>query len=260
MQPATRLPIDILPQPDDATCGPTCLQAVYRYFGDDVPLAELIPTVPTLPAEAGGRGTLAAMLGCHALKRGYSARIYVLNLNVFDPSWFPRGSEAPADSRMLREKLRLQSAAKAGDEPKLGIATSWYLEFLERGGEIAFGEISPRLIKDLLSQHQPILTGLSSTYLYHHVREYGQDDVEDDIRGAPQGHFVILMGHDPARKSVLVADPHGDRSAFGTHVYEVSMSRVIGAILLGVLTYDGNLLMIRPRDGQRGGPTRTDRS
>jgi hypothetical protein len=37
------------------------------------------------------------------------------------------------------------------------------------------------------------------------------------------------------------------------------MSRVIGAILLGVLTYDGNLLIIRPRDARRGAHTRTDR-
>jgi len=246
MHPATRLPIDILPQPDDVTCGPTCLQAVYRYFGDEVPLADLIPTVPMLPVESGGRGTVAAMLGWHALRRGYRARMYVVNLNVFDPTWFPSGHDGPANPAMLREKLRLQAAAKGAEFPKLAIATSWYLEFLDRGGEVAFGEIEPGLIEDLLSKKHPILTGLSSTYLYHEMREQDTNDVDDDIRGLPQGHFVILMGSDPARRTVLVADPHGDRSAYGSHVYEVAMSRVIGAILLGVLTYDGNLLIIEP--------------
>ena len=33
-----RLVLDMPGQPDDSTCGPTCLHAVYRYHGDDVPL------------------------------------------------------------------------------------------------------------------------------------------------------------------------------------------------------------------------------
>jgi hypothetical protein len=247
MHRATRLPISISPQPDDVTCGPTCLQSVYRYFGEEVPLEELIATVPTLPAEAGGRGTLAVMLGCHALRRGYHAQLHSLNLNVFDPTWFPRDASRPGDPDVLREKLRLQAAVKAPTDAKLGVATIWYLEFLDRGGEICLGEMSSRLIGRWLTQGQPILTGLSSTYLYHHIREYGPNDDDDDIRGVPQGHFVVLIGHDHARRTVLVADPLGDRSTFGTHVYEVSMARLVGAIMLGVLTYDGNLLIIHPK-------------
>ena len=34
------LPITILPQPDDTTCGPTCLHAVYGYYDDSIPLQE----------------------------------------------------------------------------------------------------------------------------------------------------------------------------------------------------------------------------
>ena len=247
MQRANRLPIEILPQPDDVTCGPTCLQAVYRYFGENVPLEEVVATVPTLPVQTGGRGTLAVMLGCDALRRGYRARLYSLNLNLFDPTWFPGGPAQPADSGVLREKLRLQSAAKAQDDVKLGVAATWYMEFLDRGGEICLGELSSRFLTTWLAEGQPILTGLSSTYLYRHAREFGPNDDSDDIRGLPQGHFVVLTGHDSARRTVLVADPLGDRSTFGTHVYEVPMARLVGAILLGVLTYDGNMLIIRPQ-------------
>jgi len=39
---AFRLPVQILPQPDETTCGPTCLHAVFRYFGEDVPLKRII--------------------------------------------------------------------------------------------------------------------------------------------------------------------------------------------------------------------------
>ena len=33
---SVRLPVRTLPQPDETTCGPTCLHAVYRYWGETV--------------------------------------------------------------------------------------------------------------------------------------------------------------------------------------------------------------------------------
>ena len=64
------LDLEIELQPDDATCGPTCLQAVYRYYGDLESLEDVIAEVPQL--ETGG--TLAANLAIHALKRGVPRR------------------------------------------------------------------------------------------------------------------------------------------------------------------------------------------
>lgn len=49
--------VPILPQPDDTTCGPTCLQAVYNYYGDNVSVEEVIAGVRVLPEG----GTLAAL-------------------------------------------------------------------------------------------------------------------------------------------------------------------------------------------------------
>src|SRR3990170_1990178 len=93
--------IEILPQPDDTTCGPTCLHAVYRYYGDDIALEDVIADVE--PLESGG--TLAVLLGCSALRRGYGAMIHTCNLEVFDPTWFRRGVD-------LAERLRAQAAVK----------------------------------------------------------------------------------------------------------------------------------------------------
>ena len=101
----------------------------------------------------------------------------------------------------------------------------------------------------------PILTGLSSTYLYRRSREYGPLDDDDDVRGEPQGHFVVLCGYRRARRAVLVADPYLEHpKAPDTH-YEVSLERVVGAILLGVLTHDANLLMIEPGTHRAAPPT-----
>jgi len=38
----TKLRVEILPQPDDFTCGPTCLHALYRYFGENLRLEQVI--------------------------------------------------------------------------------------------------------------------------------------------------------------------------------------------------------------------------
>jgi ABC-type bacteriocin/lantibiotic exporter with double-glycine peptidase domain len=78
------LNFDIKAQPDEVTCGPTCLHALYQYYRDEIGLKEVIAEVKSLKSG----GTLAVMLGNHALKRGYKASLYTYNLNTFDPSWF----------------------------------------------------------------------------------------------------------------------------------------------------------------------------
>jgi hypothetical protein len=47
---------------------------------------------------------------------------------------------------------------------------------------------------------------------------------------------------------VHVADPLQDNPRYGSHYYTVGMQRLLGAILLGVLTYDANLLVLEPPD------------
>src|SRR5258708_4515449 len=124
----TKLQVEILPQPDDFTCGPTCLHALYRYFGDRLPLEQVIAEVPVLD----NRRTLDVLLANHALGRGYSACIYTYNVQMFDPTWFSR------EGIDLAERLRTQLEHK--DSPRLRIATEAYLLYLRRGGELRFEE------------------------------------------------------------------------------------------------------------------------
>ncbi|HWC88765.1 MAG TPA: C39 family peptidase [Pirellulales bacterium] len=233
----TQLTLEILPQPDGFTCGPTCLQAVYRYYGDKVSLEQVIAEVPHL--EDGG--TLDVLLACHALRRGYQAKIFTYNVQMFDPTWFgPR----PFNPVPIKEGLRKQMEFKKS--PKLAVATEAYLEFLDRGGVLRFDDLTTGLIRKYLSRGIPLLTGLSSTYLYRSAREYGPAQEFDDVRGVPSGHFVVLCGYDATNRQVLVADPLGNNPVSASNPYPVSIDRVIGAILLGIITYDANLLMIEP--------------
>lgn len=231
---AGTLELEMLPQPDDTTCGPTCLHAVYRYLGDATHLQTVIREVTRL--ENGG--TLAVMLANHALRRGYRATIYTYNVQLFDPTWF---TQSGID---LHAKLVAQAAAKR--DQTLRIATGAYLEYLKFGGNIRFEDLTTRLIRKHLVAGVPVLTGLSSTYLHRAPREFGPKDDEDDIRGQPAGHFVVLCGYDKVQRTVRVADPlHPNPLGLGT-MYSINIERVLCAILLGVLTYDANLLVIEP--------------
>ncbi len=188
----------------------------------------------------GTGGTLAAFLGLHALHRGYRATLYTYNLELFDPTWFtePEGK--------IGERLQQQAMAK-GTKRRLQAATEAHLEYLDAGGGVLFEELAPDLIRRILSRGLPIMTGLSATYLYGCAREvFGSDGRAryDSIAGYPTGHFVVLHGYDPSTDSVLVADPfHGNPLSDG-HSYRVGIVRLLGAIMLGVLSYDGNLLVI----------------
>lgn len=235
----SRLQIDIQPQPDDFTCGPTCLQAIYRYFGDEVPIEQLLSEVEMLDTG----GTLAVHLACHALRRGYRATLYTYNLRVFDPTWFRPGVD-------LKDKLAQRLHLRA--EPRLHGACAAYLQFVTLGGRIDLEDLTPALIRRYLKKDVPILTGLSSTWLYRDARESGPDDEADDVGGDPQGHFVVLCGYDSTQRLVLVADPYEQNPVSGySQRYEVPIERALCAILVGLLTYDGNLLIITPLDPKR---------
>jgi hypothetical protein len=229
------LRVQMRKQPDERSCGPTCLQAVYSYFGLDLEIQELIDAIPQL--ETGG--TLAVQLGCDALRRGFDATIYTYNLQLFDPTWFL------TKTSNLREVLAEQVRCKP-DDGRLAVATARYQDFLGNGGRIRHEVLSPWLLARFLRKGTPILTGLSSTYLYETARELPDEDRPDDIRGSPVGHFVVLSGYDPVTESVALADPWPDPQA-PDQLHVRPLYRVLSSILLGVLTYDANLLVIKPR-------------
>lgn len=232
-----RIQLDMKQQPDDYTCGPTCLHAVYNYYNDKIDLDQLISEVHRLD----DGGTLGVMLANHALDRGYKAIIYTYNLKIFDPTWFdiPQGLL----SVKLSQMLELQDS-----DSKMAKAITCYLQFLKKGGEIRFKDLNGNLLRYYLKREIPILTGLSSTYLYRCARERDTDDkmVYDDIAGEPTGHFVVLSGYKLNNRTVRVSDPYSSNPKYLKHYYDVKVDRLINAILLGILTYDANLVVIEP--------------
>lgn len=228
------LAIAMLAQPDDTTCGPTCLHAVYRYYGHKLSLSRVIADVPKL--ETGG--TLGVLLAIDALRRGFQVTIISYNLQIFDPTWFTLS--APE----LIAKLEAQERVRRS--PKRQLAIRAFVTFLRLGGKVLFEPISGALLRRYLNRNHPIIAGLSSSYLYQAMREWGPDDEPDDLRGNPTGHFVVLSGYNRSRRQVSIADPLQSNPHSPTRAYSIGVDRVMSAILLGVLTYDANLIVIEP--------------
>lgn len=232
-------PLKILTQPDDITCGPTSLHAVYNYFKDKISLEDVIKQISYL--EDGG--TLAVNLGIHALKRGYNTELYTYNLDVFDPSWF-NGKD-----QNIVDKLSKQLDYKKGK--RFREATMAYINYLELGGALTYRNLTVNLLKSYFERKLPVLAGLSATYLYQYKREYTNSknqSVYDDIKGEPMGHFVVLSGYDDEKRNIVVADPYKTNPISGDNYYSVKVTRLINSILLGIVTYDANLLIIQPKD------------
>ncbi|TVQ61533.1 MAG: hypothetical protein EA379_06250 [Phycisphaerales bacterium] len=237
-----RLSLDILAQPDDTTCGPTCLHALYRYYGDDMPLERVIDETQRLRHG----GTLAVLLAKHAMRRGYKVQIYTYNVHVFDPTWFEPGAGD------MRDLLRAQIKRKR--DARIRFASRAYIEFLDMGGEIYLRDLTRDLIRKHLDRGVPILTGLNATYLYREARERQRDGKPDPIGGESTGHFVVLSGYDREERTVSVADPLESNPVSRTTSYDVDIDRLMCSILLGIATYDANLLIIRPGDS-KGSPS-----
>jgi hypothetical protein len=75
--------------------------------------------------------------------------------------------------------------------------------------------------------------------------------VFDDVRGEPAGHFVVLCGYNPKERNTLLADPLRPNPLSDAPIYTVKLNRLILAIMLGILTFDANLLVITPRKRRR---------
>lgn len=225
--------LHILPQPDDVTCGPTALHAVYRHLGLELALEDLIAQVRYLE----GGGTLAVHLGIDALGRGFAARLHTFNLRIFDPTWADLGPEE------LVQRLERQLDFKGGS--RFVEASRAYQRFLRAGGRVGFEDLGMGLLERYFRRDVPVLAGLSATYLYGSPREVPVSDRSlrfDDLRGEPTGHFVVLGGMEEGK--VVVSDPYVENPLGRHHHYLVEPRRLLNAVLLGAETYDANLLVL----------------
>lgn len=237
-KPTEALLLDVPPlrQPDDVSCGPTCLFKVLRGYGD----ARSFDEVAARVRRNDDGGTLGVFVGLAALELGYEATIYSYNLRVCDPTW------SHLTSSQLAEKLS-QRARQVG-EPKLSEAVDAYARFVRAGGQVLFDDLTDELLVSLLDTGRPIVCGLSATYLYQTPREDPLSGTMDDVGGEPAGHFLVVCGYRQHGRHFVVSDPYRHLPMTVTGTYEVGAHRLINAILLGDVSYDGVLVVVSPRN------------
>ncbi len=226
-----KLEVAVSPQPDDESCGITCLQAIYNYYGHHTELERLKEEV----AHWQTGGTVSVNLARHALAAGFSAEIYTYNIRIFDPTWKNLAAQD------LERKLKMRQRKIRSKRQKKVIG--FYLDFLRRGGVLRFDDLDEDLLDKFFAEGKPVICGLSATYLYQNPRESAANE-ENDITGQPVGHFVVVSGWDRKARSVAVADPLRKNPFSDTGAYLLPFVKFSNAVMLGILTYDENLLVI----------------
>lgn len=229
--PSAKLDVSVSKQPDDESCGITCLQAIYNYYDHALPIEQLKREIEHWQTG----GTVGVNLARHALASGFAAEMYTYNIKIFDPTW---KALAPAD---LERKLKLRQRKIRSKKQKKVIG--FYLDFLRKGGKLRFDDLNEDLLDRLFAHHKPIICGLSATYLYQNMRETS-DNIENDIVGQPVGHFVVVSGWDPKKRTVVINDPLRKNPIAETGTYFLPFTKFSNAVMLGILTYDENLLVI----------------
>lgn len=226
-----KLNLQVDRQPDDESCGITCLKAIYDYYAHPVTLAKLRNEIEHWRTG----GTVSVNLARHALAQGFDAEIYTYNVKIFDPTWkaLPSGE--------LAGKLRERHRRVRGKKQKEVIR--YYQDFLKRGGRVRFDDLDEELMERLFRRHTPVICGLSATWLYQQPRET-HDNEEDDVAGNPVGHFVVVGGWDAAARMVTIHDPLRRNPFSETGTYRLPFAKFSNAVMLGILTYDENLLAI----------------
>ena len=219
-------------------CEPACLAMVLAHGGVSIDMDALIQETAT-PRKYKDWEYLH---GVAALRRGLRAYIVTRDPLLYDPSWAPL---APAQwvNRFRRrvEWVREETAAGRGE------AFPWFFEaahetalgFLDAGGEVVLRAPSLPLIAAVLSGGVPVIAPIQGALFYgdrFHQRH------QDEIRGMPYGHVVVLAGWAGAAGTVsrlLVVDPSADSKVSGGRSWEDA-----DEILYANLIYMAPLLLV----------------
>ena len=71
---------------------------------------------------------------------------------------------------------------------------------------------------------------------------------EEALRpGQPVGHFVVVSGWDPQSRTVTIQDPLRKNPLSESGTYKLPFTKFSNAVMLGILTYDENLLVIQAK-------------
>jgi hypothetical protein len=201
-------------------CGPTSLQQILRYYGIDNGMEEILRSVKMFSF-----GTPTVYLAMGAKKMGLDVKIVTLDVDYVDPSW--KGITGDVIAGKLRERLKLVNL-----DENIRLRTEGLAEALESGVELEIEAPSKEILINNIKKGVPPIITVSYNILHGRMRKTSAGN-RDDVKGFPDGHFVVVNGYD--EKNFIITD-----SSIGT--IEVSHER----LMLSWFFMGGWILIIKP--------------
>lgn len=225
--------LNILPQINHQLSGAETLRGIYAYYGEDISMDDLVVSTTRFS----NRRLRPLALAIDALERGYAVTVHCCDTRIFDLSWMGLVSSE------LKEKLEYHKSK--ADSVHLTQTFDAYIQILEKGGTIDLSEINRAVIRKAVELKAPIIAAVSATHLFHSKREYLDSKdrpVLDDAKGKTAGHLVAVTAW--VGKEITLHDPYLANPITGKAKYKVYISRLMRSILLGVLSYDAQMVVI----------------
>jgi hypothetical protein len=172
------------------TCGPSSLQQVLNYYGDPTSLSEILANVKMFPS-----GTPPSYLALGAKKLGYKTKLISFDVDYVDPSW------KNASKKEIAEKLRKRLPTLKDKSAKM--RTRGLLTALKGGVDLEIQIPSEKILIGYLKGGIPPIITLSYNVLHNYKRKF--NDKQDDVKGHPSGHYVVVSGYDD--KNLIITDP-----------------------------------------------------
>jgi peptidase C39-like protein len=222
------LPIRSEIQPDDTSCGISCLKMLLAFHGISLSFDEMREIIPPLP----DIGLYDSHVGKAALDLGFSVTIYSYNYTIFHPLW----------NHLTRKDLirHLSTKNKSSMTPLQEFATKSYIEFMEAGGEVLFYPLSKELLLAFFEKGLPVMVALDMCFLYDSMVYY------ENTTEPRATHFVVLHGYNPENNTFRISDPwHSIPLPNNMGQFSLDADRVINAIFLGQNRNDAAVVVIQ---------------
>lgn len=205
---------------------------IYSYFGIKVPLEKLLDDLKIDKYT----GTFTAQLGLHAKNSGLQTLILCSNPYYVSPAW------SKLDNQTIYKKIggwlafELQGKNKIRKN-KFKKGTRFILAYIKNGGKIKIIDLTTRLIDGYLDQGYLMTGAIEESWLWE-KRKIPKTAEFDDIKGIPQGHFVVLYGHDA--ENYFVSDPYPTGLEGKNGLYKVKKDK----FLVSCLFWEATLLAV----------------
>ncbi|MBD3362355.1 hypothetical protein GF362_01395 [Candidatus Dojkabacteria bacterium] len=215
---------------DSSACGPSCLQAIYKYYGKDLKLKMILEDLHIDKDTS----TYVSQLARHLNTNHLSTTLISSNPFVVSPDW-----KAKPKKVVIKElKEWILHHFNKGKVENIWIKEALYLLFyLQEGGNLKISNITTDLIDKYLEDQNLILCCLAENWIWG-KRKISKVVEYDNIKGHVNGHFVIV--YDKNKGDYQISDPYPTSIENKEGLYAINKEELLTA----TLTWSHEILIV----------------